>query len=103
MPPEQPTPIPIEKKPETTLPPTTTVQQDLTTSGQRTINLLWETVQGIIALTVTGAIIFIAIKGIASEQLSNAFFLIIGFYFSRTNHSAIGGIGPKPLGYYTGR
>jgi hypothetical protein len=27
--------------------------------------------------------------------LSNAAFLIIGFYFSRTNHQAIGGVGPK--------
>jgi hypothetical protein len=28
--------------------------------------------------------------------LSSSLFLIIGFYFSRSNHSAIGGIGRKP-------
>jgi hypothetical protein len=37
--------------------------------------------------------------------LSNAFFLIVGFYFSRTNHQSIGGIGPKAnlTHDYTGR
>ncbi len=35
--------------------------------------------------------------------LSNALFLIVGFYFSRTNHAAIGGIGPQPNTPYEGR
>lgn len=86
-----------------TLPPTTTQQQDLTTAGQRRVNIIWEITQATIALIITGAIIYCAIMKIMNEQLSNAFFLIIGFYFSRTNHQAIGGIGPKPTQPYDGR
>ena len=37
------------------------------------------------------------------EGLTNAMFLIVGFYFSRTNHAAIGGIGNKPVTEYIGR
>lgn len=29
--------------------------------------------------------------------------IVIGFYFSRTNHQAIGGVGRKPSTRYTGR
>jgi hypothetical protein len=35
--------------------------------------------------------------------LSSALFLILGFYYSRTNHAAIGGVGEKPRDHYTGR
>jgi hypothetical protein len=37
------------------------------------------------------------------SMLTNSLFLVIGFYFSRTNHSAIGGVGPKPEQEYQGR
>lgn len=84
-------------------PPTTTAQEDLTTSGQRRINLIWEVTQAVIAVLVTGSIVYTAIRGISSTELTNAFFLIIGFYFSRTNHSSIGGIGSKPAPPYEGR
>jgi hypothetical protein len=83
--------------------PTTTAQQDLVTKGQRTINLIWETTQGTIAIGITGAVIYCATARIISEVLTNAFFLIIGFYFSRTNHAAIGGVGTKPENRYEGR
>lgn len=85
------------------LPPRTTVQEDLITKGQRTINLIWESTQGIIAVGITAAVIYCATASIISEVLTNAFFLIIGFYFSRTNHAAIGGVGPKPDIKYEGR
>lgn len=83
--------------------PTTTHQEDLTTSGQRRVNLIWECTQAAVALTVTLAVVYSAVSGIMSDTLTNAFFLIIGFYYSRTNHAAIGGIGRKPQTEYTGR
>lgn len=93
--------------------PTTTEQENLTTAGQRKINLIWEYTQAFIAIiTVLGNVIvgcFFAFKRIPSGEypivLSSSLFLIIGFYFSRSNHSAIGGIGRKPTDIqpYVGR
>ena len=56
--------------------------------GSRRVNLVWEVTQAIIAISVTIAIIFTSIRGISNQELGNAFFLIIGFYFSRTNHAS---------------
>lgn len=97
------------------LTPTTTVQQDMVVAGQRTINLIWETTQSKIALLVVvvglaiNAIVIVAFMVFNREVTVNQLALIsvclqfinlttgivIGFYFSRTNHSAIGGIGAK--------
>lgn len=88
---------------EQSLAPTTTTQQDITLAGQRRVNLIWEYTQATIALGVTIAMIYCAIKKIESQDVRNAFFLIVGFYFSRTNHSAIGGVGVKPTQEYKGR
>ena len=90
------------------IPPTTTAQEDLTTAGQRKVNLIWEYTQAIIALIVTvismGAAIVAMWKGEeVSAFLSFVCGNIIGFYFSRTNHAAIGGIGPQPKPKYEGR
>lgn len=92
------------------LPPTTTIQQDITTAGQRRINLVWEYTQAIIALLVVASNIVVwvvaSLKGnlvTIPEGLTNALFLIVGFYFSRTNHAAIGGTGVKPQEEYKGR
>lgn len=82
---------------------TTTEQQDLTFAGQRRVNLIWEFTQGTIALIITAATIYCAVMSIDNQALTNGFFLIIGFYFSRTNHSQIGGIGDKPNQEYQGR
>lgn len=79
-----------------TLAPTTTEQDDKVTEGQRHINRVWEYTQAVIAVVITLAIVYCAINRISSQDLTNSFFLIIGFYFSRTNHQAQGGIGPKP-------
>lgn len=75
-----------------TLPTDTTLEQDRHSLGQRRINLLWEVTQGVIAVAVTGATIYAAVSGDVKEVLSNAFFLIIGFYFGRTNHQRVGGV-----------
>lgn len=73
------------------------------TKGQRRINLIWETTQSAISILVTLAILYTSINSISNETLTNAFFLIVGFYFSRTNHAAIGGVGTKPMQAYEGR
>lgn len=87
------------------LPATTTAAEDIVTAGQRKISLIWEITQSLIALAITGAIIYSVVTKTPTEVLANAFFLIIGFYFARTNHQAIGGIGPKPTDnqQYVGR
>lgn len=85
------------------LAPTTTAEEDKVVEGQRRINLTWEFTQAAIAVGITGAIVYCAINKIVSQDLTNAFFLIIGFYFSRTNHAAIGGVGKKPASIYEGR
>ena len=92
------------------VPARTTFQEDLTTASQRRINLIWEYTQAIIALLVvfstmvTGAY---ASFTHAQDQLptimSVAFGTVVGFYFSRTNHAAIGGVGAKPEAPYEGR
>lgn len=85
------------------LPPRTTAQEDITTAGQRKVNLIWEYNQALISMAITLATIYCAITKTVSSELTNAFFLVVGFYFSRTNHAAIGGIGNKPTEKYEGR
>jgi uncharacterized oligopeptide transporter (OPT) family protein len=99
-----------EIAPEQSLAPTTTTQQDITLAGQRKVNLIWEFTQAAVALMVVGANIavwlrmsFVNATNPIPEGLSNALFLIVGFYFSRTNHAAIGGVGHKPSQPYEGR
>lgn len=84
------------------LQPTTTEQQDLIVAGQRKVNLIWEYTQAFIAIIVVMANMIAAVYNVFKDKtvdvpmiLSSALFLIIGFYFSRTNHQAIGGIGRK--------
>jgi len=63
----------------------------LRTEGQRKINLIWEATQASIALLVVLANITAAFKlDIENGMLSNSFFLVIGFYFGRTNHARAG-------------
>jgi hypothetical protein len=85
----------MENVQEQPLTPTTTTQEDLVVAGQRKVNLIWEFTQAGVALLITGALIYCEINNIDSATIRNGFFLIIGFYFSRTNHQAIGGIGAK--------
>jgi len=77
------------------LPAATTSEEDRYTASQRTINHIWEVTQAAIAVSVTLATLGVAAVLLLRNSgesgvftlLSNAFFLIIGFYFGRTNHS----------------
>lgn len=105
------------------MPESTIEQQDKTTAGQRRINLIWENTQSKIALFVVvvgvsvNALVIVLcilyIKEVSVNQLALVSIclqfinltagIVIGFYFSRTNHQAIGGEGPKPTQKYEGR
>ena len=85
-------------------------QQGHTAVGQRRVNLIWEVTQSLIAIAVVFANLAVSVhvgwsneKSAVPEVLSNSLFLVIGFYFSRTNHTAIGGVGRKPDPPYEGR
>ena len=90
------------------LPPTTTAQQDLTTAGQRHINVMWEGTQKNIALMVTAVTLLVCAwlvyRGDSASAvpafmlLSNVFFLVVGTYFQRTNHTKTGGVGSNDIG-----
>lgn len=77
-----------------------------TTTGQRRINFIWEVTQAIIALSVTLTTLRVAaslsLKDNAQTAtfllLSNAFFLVIGFYFGRTNHQKVAGVSDGDAG-----
>jgi hypothetical protein len=97
--------------------PTTTAEQDVVTAGQRRVNLIWETMQALIAGSVVGCTLYVsgrlalisllpaaterqlAIANTAFMLISNIASLVVGFYFGRTNHQRVGGISPK----YDGR
>lgn len=76
---------------------TTTAEQNRHSFGQRRINLIWEVTQAIIAIVVTTSVVMIGAQLALRDNgqngsfqlLSNAFFLVIGFYFSRSNHERI--------------
>ena len=106
---------PVLPQPRTveSISPTTTAQEDLTTAGQRRVNLIWEYTQafiaGLVIISNMAMGLFFGVKRIPAGEypfvLSSSLFLIVGFYFSRTNHQAIGGIGRKAneSQLYTGR
>jgi len=68
------------------------------TAGQRRINMVWEATQATIALSVVAAVIYCALMQIESNSLVNMSYLIVGFYFGRTNHQRVGGIGGETAG-----
>jgi hypothetical protein len=74
-------------------PATTTVEENLHTASQRRVNMIWETTQAVVAVGIVGANIAAAFL-LPDDQvvLNNAFFLVIGFYFGRTNHQRLGGL-----------
>lgn len=73
--------------------PTTTKEEDRKTAGQRGVNLIWESTQAVVAITITGATIYCSVNSLESQVLSNAFTLIVALYFVRTNHTKTGGVG----------
>lgn len=96
-----------ESKSEVHLPPTTTEEENIVTAGQRRVNIMWESTQRLIALIITcftTMALFIVAVGIrqvddkqanALMQLVAMTLLVLGFYFSRTNHTNTGGTGKK--------
>lgn len=76
----------------------TTAEQDRHTASQRTMNLVWELTQAAIAILVVVANVLASfyLSGDSNTILGNAFFLVIGFYFGRTNHARTGGTIPAP-------
>lgn len=78
-----------------------TLESDRHFLGQRRVNLIWEMTQAVIALSVSLGTLYVsaalALNGSGEMSafllLSNAFFLVIGFYFGRTNHQRVGGVG----------
>ena len=113
MSPETVTPIPAvppipgvqSQKLDPSIPAKTTFQEDLVTLGQRKVNLVWEYTQSAIALMVIGANMVVGtyqgLMGAKAEYpiiLSSSLFLVVGFYFSRTNHTKIGGVGQGDIG-----
>lgn len=93
----------IPRKDQEPLTPTTTAEESY---GQRRVNLIWEATQALIAVTVTCSTLYVAAQLALKDSgaqaafllLSNAFFLVIGFYFGRTNHQRSGGIGGDAAG-----
>jgi len=73
-------------------PATTTSEEDLHSASQRKVNLIWEFTQAFIATSITLAFIFSKMKMIDAAALDNTFFMVVGFYFGRTNHQKIGGV-----------
>lgn len=61
----------------------------IATKNRQQTNLIWERTQAAIAIGTTLAYLVAQIFGRATpaEGLANAFFLVIGFYFGRTNHA----------------
>lgn len=60
----------------------------LATAGHRQINVIWETTQMRVALSVIWGSLVVAVVflfGVAN--------LVTGFYFGRTNHARTGGVG----------
>lgn len=106
---------PGTEQPGRSLPATTTMQEDMVTAGQRHINLMWEGTQKNIALWVTCVALAVCatlivyaetpepLRLMAFTTLSNVFFAVTSVYFTRTNHTKIGGIGNKPGEAYVGR
>lgn len=93
-------------------PPKTTEEEDRKSLGQREINLIWETTQMKVALSViwaalaVGAVlaVFSTWLGTPDVQLAAVVFLfgvanlVTGFYFGRTNHQRSGGVGGDAAG-----
>lgn len=97
--------MPENISPDAVAIPITTAEEDRHSAGQRGINRIWELTQSTIAIAITIATIVICFilvwRGDIRECLiliSNAFFLIVGFYFGRTNHTKVGGVQLPYLG-----
>ena len=92
--------------------PQTTEEEDRKTASQREVNLIWETTQMRVALSVIWASLLVSsvlatagkYLGTPDLQLAAIVFLfgvanlVTGFYFGRTNHQRVGGVGGDNAG-----
>ena len=74
------------------LSPTTTVEENLRTAGQRRINIIWEITQAAVTILITCAAIYCAVNGVKADVLNFAFVAVISTYYARTNHTKVGGV-----------
>jgi hypothetical protein len=83
--------------------------ETLRTAGQRRVNLIWESTQSIVAVSVTLTTFYVlATLALRAPDLSslvpylialcNLSFLVLGFYFGRTNHQKQGGVQASDTG-----
>ena len=95
----------MPEEPRAAIPPNTTQEEQLHTAAQRRINSIWELTQAGIAISITIATLFtiislinrntqilVPIETLVLFMLATSFFLVIGFYFGRTNHARIGDV-----------
>jgi len=83
-------------------------ETSLRTAGQRRVNIIWEYTQAFIAGMVVTAVLIVSswlsVRGVNGEKVAAFVFLtgvanlVIGFYFGRTNHNRVGGVGPNEGG-----
>lgn len=80
------------------VPPATAEELERVAAGHRVIDKIWEITQaGVAGLVVLANMIVAVAQGLGVRQgdfpvvLSSAFFLIVGFYFARTNGKKSGG------------
>lgn len=96
--------------------PVKTEEESRITLGQRNINLLWESTQSGLATFIVRIVILVsamlslipfvpwavdrhmAVALAAFTLLSTIAGTVIGFYFGRTNHQRIGGVGGSDVG-----
>lgn len=97
----------VEKGQGLTASPTSTEEEDRHSASQRQINRYWERVQGYIAVLVTTTSCAISLilvwrgeYALGVGLISSMVFLVIGFYFGRSNHERVGGV---QLPMYQGR
>ena len=87
---------------EKALAPNTTAEQQLMTAGQRSVNKQWEDTQKWIAIILSMAVAVICVMlvwshdmaqiAIAIGLISTSFTMVVNQYFTRTNHTKIGGV-----------
>jgi hypothetical protein len=77
----------------------------LRVAGQRWTNRFWEIVQGTLAIMVCGTAMVVVLLLVwrnkddsALGLLTPTLFTILGFYFARTNHQKVGGVGLRDEG-----
>lgn len=70
-------------------------EENLTNAGQRRVNIMWEFTQAVMTILIVGTNMYVACLPAAvggNPTLTNAMFVVLGFYYGRTNHQKIGGV-----------